>query len=156
MDNRDALFMEAALQEAEYAFALGEVPVGAVAVLGDKILARAHNRIESLSDPLRHAEIILLENVRLLLGQKWLNHVEVYVTIEPCIFCAGAMVLTRVKRIIFGAHEPRTGAFGSKADINTVGLNHTIEVTAGINRQRCAALMQEFFKKVRRENKDQP
>ncbi len=149
MNKKDAYFMEAALQEAESAFSLGEVPVGAVAVREGTMLARAHNRIESLKDPLQHAEINVLRETQQRLKEKWLNGVELYVTIEPCIFCAGAMVLLRIKRLIFGAYEPRTGAFGSKTDINTLGLNHTIEVTAGISRQKCAQLMQEFFKQVR-------
>lgn len=141
--------MEAALQEAESAFSRGEVPVGAVAVQEGTMLARAHNRIESLKDPLQHAEISVLRETQQLLQEKWLNGVELYVTIEPCIFCAGAMMLLRIKRLIFGAYEPRTGAFGSRIDANALGLNHAIEVTAGISQKQCAELMRKFFKQIR-------
>lgn len=148
--------MREALKEAAFAFDAQEVPVGAVAVYNDTIVARAHNQIQSSRDPLRHAEIVALNKTRQLLQQKWLEDVALYVTVEPCVFCAGALVLSRVKRVVFGADEKRTGAFGSRVQINDLGLNHAIAYTSGVCKDECAALMQAFFTGLRRDNQKKP
>lgn len=145
--------MSAALREATEAYSSGEVPIGAVAVYHDQIIARAHNTVESLENPLEHAEIRVINAARRVLKQKWLHEVELYVTIEPCIFCAGAMVLTRIPRIVFGEYEPRTGAFGSKININDLGLNHRIVFSSGVYKKESAALMLRFFKERRHERR---
>ena len=109
--------MQEALKEAEKAASVDEVPVGAVIVHKDKIIARGHNQIQRLKDPTAHAEIIAITSAANYLGTKWLNEASLYVTIEPCSMCAGAMVLARIKNLCYGASDPKTGACGSFIDI---------------------------------------
>ena len=142
--------MARALKEAEQAFAAGEVPVGAVIVYKGKLIAKAHNQIKLLKDPTAHAEMISITQAASYLGNERLPGACVYVTIEPCMMCAGALILARVDRVCFGASDPRTGAFGSVCDINKKRLNHKIAVTKGALGEECAFLMREFFKKKRR------
>ena len=149
MNTRDAVFMAMALAEARYAYSLNEVPVGAIAVFDGQVVARAHNRVESLNDPLQHAEMRVLQQSAAILKQKWLCELEVYVTLEPCLLCAGAMILARIKRVVFGADEPRTGAFGSRLNVNELKLNHHLPFTAGVCKNECEDLMQRFFKEKR-------
>ena len=142
--------MQEAIKEAQIAFAEEEVPVGAVVVHQGKIIARGHNQIERLKDPTAHAEIIAITSAANYLGSKWLNQASLYVTIEPCSMCAGAFILARIKKIYFGAKDPKTGACGSVFDIaNNTKLNHRIDVRAGLLEKESIALMQEFFKKKR-------
>ena len=142
--------MREALKEAVNAFDEDEVPVGAVIVYQGKIIARGHNQIERLKDPTAHAEIIAITSAANYLGTKWLNQASLYVTIEPCSMCAGALVLARIKNLYFGAADPKTGACGSVVNIaNHKKLNHRIKVTKGILREECASLLKEFFRKKR-------
>jgi len=142
--------MGLALKEAEAAFKEDEVPVGAVIVHEGKVIARGHNQVERLKDPTAHAEIIALTSATNLLGTKWLNGASVYVTIEPCSMCAGALVLARVKNIYFGAKDPKTGACGSVFNIaGNKKLNHRIEVRSGILEEECGQFLKEFFRKKR-------
>ncbi len=142
--------MQGALKEAQKAFLEDEVPVGAVIVHNDRIIARGHNQIEQLKDPTAHAEMIALTSAAAYLGSKWLNSASLYVTIEPCSMCAGALVLARIKAIIYGADDPKTGACGSIVNIaNNKKLNHRISVKKGVLKQECALLLKEFFKKKR-------
>ena len=143
--------MQEALKEAQKAFAEDEVPVGAVIVQEGKIIARGHNQIECLKDPTAHAEIIAITSAANYLGTKWLNQASLYVTIEPCSMCAGALVLARIKNLYFGACDPKTGACGSIINIvNHKKLNHRIKVTKGIFQAECSFLLKEFFKKKRK------
>jgi len=143
--------MQEALKEAHKAFEEDEVPVGAVIVYEGKIIARGHNQIERLKDPTAHAEIIAITSAANYLGTKWLNGVSLYVTIEPCSMCAGAMVLARIKNLYFGARDPKTGACGSVVNIaNHKKLNHRIKITKGILEAECSCLLKEFFKKKRK------
>jgi len=142
--------MQEALKEAEKAFAEDEVPVGAVIVYENKIIARGHNQVERLKDPTAHAEIIAITSATNYLGIKWLNEASLYVTIEPCSMCAGALVLARMKSLYFGASDPKTGACGSIINItNHKKLNHHIKVTKGILEAECSSLLKGFFKRKR-------
>jgi tRNA(adenine34) deaminase len=143
-------FMQEALKEARKAFVEDEVPVGAVMVYKDKIISRGHNQVERLKDPTAHAEMIAITSAANSLNTKWLNGASLYVTIEPCSMCAGAFVLARVKDIIYGASDPKTGACGSVTNIiNNKKLNHRINIRSGILKEECSSLLKEFFKKKR-------
>ncbi|MCX5699788.1 MAG: tRNA adenosine(34) deaminase TadA [Candidatus Omnitrophica bacterium] len=144
------LYMQEALKDARKASLEDEVPVGAVIVHQGKIIARGHNQIERLKDPTAHAEIIAITSAANYLGTKWLNEASLYVTIEPCSMCAGAMVLARIKNLYFGASDPKTGACGSVVNIaNHKKLNHRIKVTGGILQEKCSSILKDFFKKKR-------
>jgi len=146
------LFMAEALKEAQKAFEKDEVPVGCVIVHQGHIIARGHNQVEMLKDPTAHAEMLALTSATNHLGSKWLNGATVYVTIEPCSMCAGALVLARIKEIVYGADDPKTGACGSVFDIaHNTKLNHRIKVTKGVLREECAEMLSEFFRKKRNE-----
>ncbi len=145
--------MQEALKEARKAFEEDEVPVGAVVVYDGKVIARGHNQIERLKDPTAHAEMLALTSATNYLNTKWLNAASIYVTIEPCSMCAGALVLSRIKEVYFGAKDPKTGACGSVINItNNKKLNHRIKVKSGILEKECADLLKEFFKKKRKKN----
>jgi tRNA(adenine34) deaminase len=142
--------MKEALRQAKMAFVRDEVPVGAVIVHKNKIIARAYNQVEMLKDPTAHAEMLVLTEACNFLGNKWLLDCFIYVTIEPCSMCAGALVLSRVKKIIYGACDPKTGACGSVTDIaNNRKLNHRIDVKSGVLEKECSLLLKEFFAKKR-------
>ena len=144
--------MREALKEAQKAFLEDEVPVGCVIVCGHKIIARAHNEVEKLKDPTAHAEMIAITSATHYLNSKWLNEATLYVTIEPCSMCAGALVLSRIKKIVYGACDPKTGACGSILNIvNNKKLNHRIKITKGILEEEASSLLKEFFKKKRAE-----
>ena len=143
--------MREAIRQAKAASDKDEVPVGAVIVHDRKIIARAHNQIETLKDPTAHAEMIAITQATNFLHLKWLQDCTLYVTIEPCSMCAGALVLARIKRICFGATEPKTGACGSVVNIaNHKSLNHRIDVNGGILADECSAMVSDFFKKKRK------
>lgn len=145
----DEHFMQEALREAARAAALGEVPVGAVIVRqGDgAIVGRGHNRSITENDPTAHAEIVALRAAGAALGNYRLEGCEMFVTIEPCAMCAGALVHARVKRLVYGASDPKAGAVGSvMAVVNHPSLNHKMEVVAGVLAGRCADAVQSFFR----------
>lgn len=146
-------FMKKALKEAEKAFEEDEVPVGAVIVLKKRIIARAHNQVERLRDPTAHAEILAITQAASYLGNKWLKECALYVTIEPCLMCAYALVLARLKEIYFAAADEKAGAFGSKIDITTLKLNHTLKVKRGILAEEASSLIKDFFRKKRDKKK---
>ena len=141
--------MSEALKEAVKAFEADEVPVGAVIVHDGRMIAKAHNQIKLLKDPTAHAEMIAITQAASYLGNERLLNTTVYVTIEPCTMCAGALILARVKRLVYGAADPKTGAFGSVLDINKKRLNHKIIVTKDVLKEDCGTLIGEFFKKRR-------
>ena len=149
MPNLDQVYMSEALKEARVAFEQKEVPVGAVIVHNGRIVGRAHNQIKLLKDPTAHAEMIAITQAASSLGSERLPNTTMYATIEPCAMCAGALILARVKRLCFGASDPKTGAFGSRFDINRKRLNHKISVTKGVLGEDCASLLKDFFKKKR-------
>jgi tRNA(adenine34) deaminase len=143
----DELYMRRALELAACAEAEGEVPVGAVLVHEGRIVAEAWNRPISLDDPTAHAEIQALRAAGQALGNYRLPGTTLYVTLEPCAMCAGAMVHARLARLVYGAADPKAGAAGSVFDlVRTPELNHQVEVTAGVLAERCAAQLQAFFR----------
>jgi tRNA(adenine34) deaminase len=143
----DILHMEEALREAAKAQAAGEVPVGAVVVCGGRVVARGHNRNLLDNDPTAHAEIVALREAGRVVGNHRLLECELYVTIEPCPMCAGAMTHARIRRLVYGADDPKAGAVHSvMAVVNAPELNHRIEVSWGILGGRCAEMLQAFFR----------
>jgi len=146
-ERSDELWMEEALREARRAEALGEVPVGAVIVCGGQVVARAGNRNVIDNDPTAHAEILALRAAGAAVGNQRLLDCEMFVTIEPCAMCAGALVHARLKRLVYGADDAKAGAVGSIMQVlNHPGLNHTMEVTRGVLAARCMDALREFFR----------
>lgn len=144
---RDVAYMRLALDQARKAAELGEVPVGAVLVLGDQVLASAHNLREILSDPTAHAEMIALAEAARALQTWRLTDVTAYVTLEPCPMCAGAFVMARVSRVVFGADDPKGGACGSLYCLHDdARLNHRYPVTRGVLADECAEVLRAFFR----------
>ena len=142
-------YMPYAIEEAKKAMANDEIPVGAVIVLDGKIIARGYNRVEETGCVLNHAEINAIEEASRICG-KFLNDCELYVTLEPCPICTGAIINSRLKRLYIGAAEPNSGSCGTKLDIIR-DFNHSIEVYHGIMESKCAELMKDFFEKLRKK-----
>ena len=150
MHKTDEDCMRLALAEAEKAAARGETPVGAVLVVDDEIAAAAHNMRESWQDPTAHAELMVLREGSMRLGRWRLSDATLYVTLEPCLMCAGAMVLARVGRLVYGCRDPRAGALGSVYDVVRDGrLNHVFRITPGVLEAECREVLQGFFEKLR-------
>ena len=150
INSSDEVFMRAALEQAREALNKGEVPVGAVLVKDGAIICRAHNSPITLQDPSAHAEILAVRKAGQTLNNYRLPDTELYVTLEPCVMCMGALVHARVKRLIFGARDPKAGAAGSVFSLAShEKLNHTIEVTPGVLADECGDLLQKFFKERR-------
>lgn len=148
--DKDAIYMQEALKEAIKAKEKEEVPVGCVILYKDRIVARAHNQVETLKDPTAHAEMIAITQAASALKSKWLQGALVYVTIEPCVMCVGALVLARIKQLVFGAKDSKTGACGSVFNIiKEKNLNHRFKIKSGIMEKDCISLISEFFKKKR-------
>jgi tRNA(adenine34) deaminase len=148
--NSDELWMQEALRQAQRALQAGEVPVGAVVVCNRKLIGRGYNRNVVDHDPSAHAEIIALREAGAAVGNHRLGECELFVTIEPCAMCAGAMVHARIRRLIFGADDPKAGAVHSVMRVlNHASLNHRIEVRAGVLAGQCAEVLQEFFRNRR-------
>lgn len=142
----DAFFMEQALEQAHHAWALGEVPVGAVLVSDGQIVAVGFNQPIRAHDPTAHAEIMALRAAAQVLGNYRLPGCDLYVTLEPCAMCAGAIMHARLSRVIFGAADPKTGACGSIIDLFAQEqLNHHTQVVSGVLAQQCSALLKDFF-----------
>jgi tRNA(adenine34) deaminase len=138
-------FMVKALALAKKAKEEDEVPVGCVIVKEKKIIAQAYNQVEKLNDSTAHAEMIAITQAEGFLKSKWLKGCRLYVTIEPCLMCACALILCRIDKVFFATPEPKSGAFGSVVDINKLGLNHRIEAAPGIRSKESAALIKGFF-----------
>ena len=147
----DERFMEAALAEAEAAASEGEVPIGAVVVWGNRIIGRGHNRVETTQDPTAHAEILAIGAAAQTVKTWRLDEAVLYVTLEPCHMCAGAIVLARLTRLVFGALDPKAGACGSLSMVpQDLRLNHRVEVVSGVLAEEAAELLQRFFRERRR------
>lgn len=150
MDRYDR-FMSEALIEARKAFEIGEVPIGAVVVKDDVIVGRGYNRRETDRDPTAHAEIIAIRSASEFLGGWRLTGCELYVTIEPCPMCAGAIVMSRLQKVIYGSPDEKAGAVNTLYEIvNDARLNHQVEVVPSIMSQECSAIISEFFKTLRK------
>jgi len=142
----DIKLMREALKEAEIAYSLQEIPVGAIIVFQNKIIARAHNRKEELQDPTAHAEILALQKAARHLRTWHLENTTLYVTLEPCPMCAYAMLQARVKRLVFGASDPKAGAAGSVVNIiQNRKFNHRIQITKNILNMECSMILKNFF-----------
>ena len=147
----DQHYMRQAIKEAEKAFEADEVPVGAILVHGQKIIGRAYNQVALLKDPTAHAEMIAITQGCETLKSEHLRAATLYVTLEPCPMCVGAMILARIERLVFGAREPKTGACGSMVHLLAdAKWNHRFKIEEGILEFESAALLQEFFKNKRR------
>ena len=145
-DPADVAGMEAALAEARSAGARGEVPVGAAVVRNGAVVARAHNEMVGRRDPTAHAELLAMQRALHSLHSDRLTDCTLYVTLEPCAQCAGAMVLAKVGRLVFGAYDPKAGMCGSVGDLaRHARLNHRVEVIGGVEADACGALLQAFF-----------
>jgi tRNA(adenine34) deaminase len=153
---RDEDFMREALRLARKAYEAEEVPVGAVVVRAGKIIARAHNQIELLKDATAHAEMLALTQAEAAVGDWRLTDCDLYVTKEPCVMCAGALVHVRMRRIIFGCSDPRNGAAGGMINLlQHPALNHHCEITAGVLQNECGSILQDFFRKKRGADDDE-
>ena len=151
----DESFMRAALRLAAKAYEADEVPVGAVVVRAGKIIGRAYNQVELLKDATAHAEMLALTQAEAAVGDWRLVDCDLYVTKEPCIMCAGALIHVRIRRLIFGCADPKSGAAGGVLNLlQHSALNHDCEITSGILQNECAAILQDFFRKKRALNPD--
>jgi len=150
MAKPDELWMEEALREARRALALGEVPVGAIVVHDGRIVGRGCNRPLSANDPTAHAEVLALREAGQTIGNYRLLDCNLYVTVEPCAMCAGAITHARIRRLIYGAEDAKAGAVHSMLQVlNHPKLNHTVEVSSGVLAARCMDLLQTFFREKR-------
>ena len=153
ISKEDERFMRAAIKAAAIAEENGDVPIGAVIVYENQIIGKAYNQREQLQDPTAHAEIIALTQAAAAIGSWRLEGCRIYVTLEPCPMCAGALVLSRMDRLIFGCDDSKAGACKSLYNIvQDERLNHRLEVTSGVLREECSRLLQDFFQKRRTEN----
>ena len=151
MSHSDEIWMEEALREAQRALALGEVPVGAVVVYEGRVVGQGCNRPLTSNDPTAHAEILALREAGQAIGNYRLLDCDLYVTVEPCAMCAGAITHARIRRLIYGAEDPKAGAVHSMLQVlNHPKLNHKVEVAAGVLAARCMDLMQTFFREKRK------
>jgi len=147
--------MSLALTEARRAAAAGEIPIGAVLIVSGQVVAAAHNMRETWQDPTAHAETIALRAASARLGRWRLSDATLYVTLEPCFMCAGALVLARINRVVYGCRDEKAGALGSVYDIgHDTRLNHTFAITAGVLETECRAVLQQFFKKRREKTRE--
>jgi len=149
----DEIFMRAALNEARQAEAIDEVPIGAVIVLDGKIIARGFNRNLTDHDPTAHAEIVALRDCGAILGNHRMPACEMFVTIEPCAMCAGALIQARLKRLVFGTKDPKAGAAGSVVSLfDHPSLNHRVEVVSEVLQEECSQIIKDFFRNKRGSN----
>ncbi|NLK16982.1 MAG: nucleoside deaminase [Clostridiales bacterium] len=151
----DVRFMKEALKEARKAFLKDEVPVGCVIVKGGKVIARAHNQREGRQDATAHAELLCIKKACKKLGSFRLNGCELYVTLEPCPMCAGAIINARVERAVFGAYDPKAGCCGTLYDLLGCGkFNHTLKAVGGVMEEECSDILKRFFAEKRRAQRE--
>jgi len=153
-EEQDRDWMEIALNEAVAARQLGEVPIGAVVVNDGRIIGRGHNLRETSNDPTTHAEMVAIREAAATLGSWRLLDSTLYVTLEPCVMCMGAIILARIPRLVFGCRDPRAGAVGSIYDFSSdERFNHRVSVTEGVLAERCGELLSSFFRQLRQDKK---
>ena len=151
---KEIKFMRAALKEAKKAELIDEVPIGCVIVKDDKIICRAHNMRETKQNPLGHAELIAIDKASKKLKSWRLDGCELYVTLEPCIMCSGAIIQSRINKVFFGAYDPKGGAFGSSINVlEAENINHHPEIYGGILQEECSSMLSNYFK-AKRQKKD--
>ena len=153
MNELDEKYMRLAIEQAQIAQEKGDVPIGSVIVYRNQIIGKAYNQREQLKDPTAHAEIIALTQAAAFLESWRLHDCTIYVTLEPCPMCAGALVLARLDRLVYGCDDPKAGACGSLFNIvQDERLNHRLEITSGVLADNCSKLLQDFFQQRRSEN----
>lgn len=146
----DEKFMEIALKEARKALSYGDVPIGAVVTLNNMLISKAHNQVERKKNSLMHAEMIAIEKAISKISYKHLIDCNIYITLEPCSMCAGSIILSRIKKVVFGASDPKAGAAGSIYNIlNDSRLNHRCEIVSGVLMKDSSSLLSGFFKELR-------
>ena len=146
----DEKYMKAAIAQAEFAAKMGEVPVGAIIVSDGDIISTGFNKRERLNNSLAHAEIVAINAACEMLGSWRLLNSTLYVTLEPCAMCAGAIINSRIERVVFGAFDPKAGSFGSLVDLSKLPYNHKPEVVSGVCGEECSKLLSDFFDKLRK------
>jgi tRNA(adenine34) deaminase len=150
----DEYYMNEAIKEARKAEVLAEVPIGAIVVIDGKIISRAHNLRESKQSAVAHAEILAIEQACQLVGSWRLENASLYVTLEPCAMCSGAIILSRIKRVVYGAADPKGGCAGTFMNLlQDERFNHQSEVTSGVLEEECGQLLSEFFRLLREKRK---
>ncbi|MFB3169714.1 tRNA adenosine(34) deaminase TadA [Neobacillus sp. 179-C4.2 HS] len=150
----DELYMKEAIKEAKKAEALNEVPIGAIVVIDGKIISRAHNLRESKQSAVAHAEILAIEQACKLIGSWRLENASLYVTLEPCAMCSGAIILSRVKRVVYGATDPKGGCAGTFMNLlQDERFNHQSDVRSGVLEEECGQLLSDFFRQLREKRK---
>ena len=153
----DERWMESALKEAELAYKRKEVPIGAVVIHNGRVIGRGYNQIETLRDPTAHAEMIAITAAAAQLGGRRLDNCTLYVSLEPCPMCAGAIVLARIPKLVFGAADAKAGACGTLYNIvQDARLNHRVELVRGVLEEKCSGLLKDFFTKVRSNGMEKP
>jgi len=156
LSEQDRFFMQQALAEADIAESLGEVPIGAVIVLDGQSVGRGHNLRETSQDPTTHAEVIAIRQAAKQLGSWRLLDCTLYVTLEPCVMCMGAIILARIPQLVFGCRDPKAGAVGSIYNFSEdERFNHQVQVREGILQQECSAQLSHFFRQLREQKKEQ-
>ncbi|AMY05620.1 tRNA adenosine(34) deaminase TadA [Staphylococcus condimenti] len=150
----DENYMKLALEEAKKAERIGEVPIGAVVVKDGEVIARAHNLRETVQQPTAHAEHIAIEKAAEVVGSWRLEDCTLYVTLEPCVMCSGAIVMSRIPRVVYGASDPKGGCSGSLMDLlQEPRFNHRAEVVSGVLEDECGVVLKSFFKQIREKKK---
>ncbi|MBM7716731.1 tRNA adenosine(34) deaminase TadA [Siminovitchia sp. FSL H7-0308] len=153
MENEEK-YMNVAIEEAKKARSIGEVPIGAIIVLNGKIIAKASNRRETEQNAVAHAEIIAIQEACRTLGTWRLENAELYVTLEPCPMCSGAIILSRIKKVVYGASDPKAGCAGTLMNLlSDARFNHQSEVVGGVLADECGELLSQFFRELRRKKK---
>lgn len=152
MKDTDKFYMNLAIRQARAAFSQGEIPVGAVIVCADKIVGQGRNMREGKNNALAHAEIAAINEACLEIGSWRLCDCTIYITMEPCPMCAGAIINARIKRVVFGAPDPKTGCFGSVVDMSKMGLGYCPRLSKGVLEEQCSGLLKEFFASLRTES----
>ena len=143
-------YMQLAYEQAEIAYSLGEVPIGAIIVKGDEVIASAYNQTETIQNPIAHAEVLAIESASNILRTRRLTDCTLYVTLEPCMMCAGAIILSRIPKVYFASTDPKAGAVYSLYEaLNDSRLNHQCEVHQGLMNEECSTLLTTFFKELR-------
>lgn len=156
MTNDHERYMRAAIQQAEEAMAEGEVPVGCVIVHEGRIIGKGHNQRETLQDPTAHAEVLAITSAAAHIGSWRLENTQLYVTLEPCPMCAGAIILSRIPEVYFGAYDPKAGVCGTLMNLlEDTRFNHNAHLVPGILGEECGALLSDFFKSIRARNASQ-
>ena len=156
MQSTDEKYMKEAIKQAKKASAIGDVPIGCVIVFGDKIIARGYNQRNKRKTTLAHAELLAIQKASKKLGDWRLEECTMYITLEPCQMCAGAIVQARIPKVVIGAMNPKAGCAGSVLNILQVdSFNHQVEVERGVLKEECSRMMSEFFKNLRKKKKEE-